>query len=188
VNRLHRWLCRSSLWKYALEQKLLPWALEGIDLGDNVLEIGPGPGLATDLLLQRTPKLTALEIDRRLADSLKRRMTGTNVTVVEGDATRMPFADGSFSTVLAFTMLHHVPSVALQDQLLAEAHRVLRTGGPFIGTDGTVSLGFRMIHLWDTMVPVDPDGFGGRLRDAGFGGVSVDKRWRSFRFRAVRPQ
>ena len=27
----------------------------------------------------------------------------------------MPFPDGSFSAVLSFTMLHHVPSVTLQD-------------------------------------------------------------------------
>jgi SAM-dependent methyltransferase len=179
-------MCRSSLWKYAFQQKLLPWALEGIELGDDVLEIGPGPGLATDLLLRRTRRLTALEIDQRLADSLKRRVAGTYVTVVEGDATRMPFGDGSFSAVVAFTMLHHVPSAPLPDQLLAEAHRVLRPKGRFIGTDGTVSFGFRLAHLWDTMVPIDPDSFDGRLRGAGFADVSIEKRWQSFRFRAVR--
>jgi hypothetical protein len=32
----------------------------------------------------------------------------------------MPFPDGSFSAVLSFTMLHHVPSVTLQDQLLSQ--------------------------------------------------------------------
>ena len=62
-------------------------------------------------------------------------MKNTNVEVVETDATAMPFPDGSFSTVLSFTMLHHVPSVTLQDQLLAEAWRVLRPGGVFAGTD-----------------------------------------------------
>jgi SAM-dependent methyltransferase len=97
----------------------------------------------------------------------------------------MPFTDGSFSTVLAFTMLHHVPSVALQDQLLVEAHRVLRPGGLFVGTDNTVSLPFRLAHLWDTLVPVDPDTFAERLRAAGFAGVSIERRWRSFCFRAV---
>jgi ubiquinone/menaquinone biosynthesis C-methylase UbiE len=55
--------------------------------------------------------------------------------VVEADATTMPFLDGLFSTILSFTMLHHVSSVTLQDQLLAEAWRVLRLGGVFAGTD-----------------------------------------------------
>jgi hypothetical protein len=54
-------------------------------------------------------------------------MKNTNVEVAEADATAMPFPDGSFSAVLSFTMLHHVPSVTLQDQLLAEAWRGKRT-------------------------------------------------------------
>jgi hypothetical protein len=50
MNIIHRWLCRSVSWRQNLEQSLLPWALEGIDLGSDVLEIGPGPGLTTDWL------------------------------------------------------------------------------------------------------------------------------------------
>ena len=53
MNGLHRWLCLSALWKIALERKLLPWVLKGIDLGDNLLEVGPGPGLTTDFLRTR---------------------------------------------------------------------------------------------------------------------------------------
>jgi hypothetical protein len=67
------------------------------------------------------PRLTAIEIDERLAASLKMRLAGTNVTVIEGDATAMPFPDASFSAAISFTMLHHVPSSGLQDRLLAEA-------------------------------------------------------------------
>ena len=87
----------------------------------DVLELGSGPGLTTDVLRGRTARLTAVEIDPRLA-SLQERMKNTNVEVVEADATAMPFPDGSLA-VLSFTMLHHVPSVTLQDRLLAEAWR-----------------------------------------------------------------
>jgi SAM-dependent methyltransferase len=76
---------------------------------------------------------------------------------MQGDATQMPFSDGRFSAVVAFTMLHHLPSGALQDRMLAEVARVLRAGGVFAGTDsiGTGPL-FRMLHLGDTLVPVNP--------------------------------
>src|SRR2546429_1555688 len=47
----------------------------------------------------------------------------SRVEVVQGDATEMPFGDGRFSGVLAFTMLHHVPSRERQDTLLAEVSR-----------------------------------------------------------------
>jgi SAM-dependent methyltransferase len=165
---------------------LLPWALKGVNLGDHVLELGPGPGVTTDLLRQRTARLTAVEIDPRLAASLREHTKGGNVEVVRADVTAMPFPDGSFSAVLSFTMLHHVPSVTLQDRLLAQAWRVLRPGGVFAGTDSTSSPLMRLAHLEDTMVPVDPGTFGQRLEAAGFHEVAVERGRGEFRFRAVR--
>jgi ubiquinone/menaquinone biosynthesis C-methylase UbiE len=131
-------------------------------------------------------QLTAIEIDPRLASSLQERMKNTNVEVVEADATAMPFPDGSFSAVLSFTMLHHVPSVTLQDQLLAEAWRVLRPGGVFAGTDFASGVLLRLAHIGDTLVPVDPALLGQRLETAGFDEVEVKKRFGEFRFRAIR--
>jgi hypothetical protein len=86
VNWIHNWLCRSERWRRTVERRL-PWALARVDLGANVLELGPGPGLTTDLLRKRVPQLTAIEIDRRLAESLASRLNGSNVQVVKGDAT-----------------------------------------------------------------------------------------------------
>jgi SAM-dependent methyltransferase len=186
MNRFHRWFCRTSFWKKALKEGILPWALKDVDLGDDVLEVGPGPGMTTDLLRPRFRRLTSIEIDPLLADSLKRRLRGTNVTVVEGDATAMSFEDCSFSGAVSFTMLHHVPSAALQDRLLAEVCRVLKPGGVFVGTDSVYSLGFQLIHLRDTMVVIDPATFGARLEAAGFTQVSVKKAKRAFRFAARR--
>lgn len=186
MNAYHRWLCQSASWKAGLGQ-LLPWALEGVDLGDHVLEIGPGPGLTTDLLRTRVSQMTALEIDPRLADLLKQRLANTNVRVMQGNATDMPFEDGQFSSVVAFTMLHHVPSVALQNKLIAESYRVLKPGGVLAGVDSLSNLRFRLIHLGDTMVAVDPDTLGARLEAAGFTRPRVDKTARRFRFQALRP-
>src|SRR5580692_6370241 len=49
------------------------------------------------------------------------------------------------------------------------------------------SLFIRVIHLGDTLVPVDPDTFGARLEAAGFEAVEVQKNSRAFRFHARRP-
>jgi SAM-dependent methyltransferase len=184
MNWFHRQVCRSGRWRRRLEGELLPWALQGVEVGDDVLEIGPGPGLTTDLLRGRASRLTALEVEAAAAAALQQRMGGSGVRVVHGDGAAMPFAGGSFSAVLAFTMLHHVPTPALQDRLLAEARRVLRPGGVFAGFDGVGSLAFRLIHLGDTYTPVDPATFGGRLQAAGFADVSVERGWARFRFRA----
>jgi SAM-dependent methyltransferase len=186
MNWFHRQVCRSGRWRRRIENDLLPWALKGIALGDDVLEIGPGPGVTTDVLRGRTRRLTALEVDAAAAAALEQRLNGSGVRVVHGDGAAMPFADASFSGVVAFTMLHHVPTAALQDRLLAEACRVLRPGGIFAGFDGVGSFLFRLIHIGDTYTPVNPDLFGGRLEAAGFAEVAVERGPARFRFRATR--
>ena len=199
MNLLHRWSCRSAGWGRLLEERIIPWTLDGVDLGDDALEVGPGPGLTTNVLRTQVTRLTCVEIDSRLAESLKKRMDGTNpstepggalragVTVVEGDATSMPFPDASFTGAACFTMLHHVPSQELQDRLLAETFRVLRAGAAFAGTDSRTSLRWRLYHLFDTCVPVDPDTFAARLEHAGFVDAMVDANPWAFRFRARKP-
>ena len=185
MNRFHRWYCRTGHWRTTVQDSLLPWVLRGADLGGHALEVGPGPGLTTDVLRTRVPALTALEIDPSLATALRSRLAATNVTVVEGDGTAMPFADGTFTGAVSCTMLHHVPSPTLQDRLLAEVRRVLRPGAPFVGSDSTTSFVFRLAHVFDTMVLVDPDGFAARLERAGVRDVAVKRGDGAFRFRAV---
>jgi SAM-dependent methyltransferase len=187
MNRLHRWYCRSSPWKKKLETDILPWALKDVELEDDVLEIGPGPGLTTGWLRDRCTRLSCLEVDQDLASSLKKRMAGSNIHVECGDATAMPHADGSFSTVVLFTVLHHVPSAAFQDRLFAEAYRVLRPGGTFAGVDSMQSLLMRIFHMSDTMVLVDPARLPARLERAGFRDVRVEIGSGRFRFCAHRP-
>ena len=187
MNLAHRYLCSSKTWKTTVETHVIPWVLEGLELGANVLEVGPGPGVTTELLHARFERLTCVEIDGGFARSLSKRMSGKNVTVVREDATAMGFPDASFDGALSFTMLHHVPSIALQDRLLAEVARVLRPGGIFAGVDSLSSRGFRLLHLFDTMVVVDPNSFPKRLEAAGFVDVQVDLNPYAFRFRARRP-
>jgi len=186
MNTFHRWYCRSGTWRRTVRERLLPWVLSGVDLGADVLEIGPGPGLTTDVLAERVPHLTCVEKDPALAASLARRRGSDRIEVVEADATDLPFPAGRFSGAMSCTMLHHVPSPALQDRLLAEVARVLAPGAWLVGSDSLVSTLFRLAHWGDTMVLVDPDSFGGRLERAGFSDVRVVRVDRAFRFQARR--
>jgi SAM-dependent methyltransferase len=184
VNWFHQKLCGSELWRRRLETDLLPRTLRGVELGENLLEIGPGPGVTTDFLRRLKSKLTVLEIDSSIACALQNRLKDTNVRVVYGDGAAMPFADRSFSAVVSFTMLHHLADSAAQDHLLSEAARVLCPGGIFVGFDGIDSLLFRLAHLGDRYTPVNPDTFGTRLEAANFTEVAVEKVRRRFHFRA----
>jgi ubiquinone/menaquinone biosynthesis C-methylase UbiE len=139
--------------------------------------------VTTAILARRPGRVTALEVDRDSVGYLRRRF-GDDVEIVHGDGALMPMAENSFSAATCFTMLHHVPSPELQDRLFAEARRVIRPGGVFAGTDSLPSLRFRMIHIGDTMVTVDPDGLPDRLRAAGFSNIEVTVGANRFRFRA----
>ena len=53
MNRFHRWFCRSGVWAKILDRRLLLRALEGRDMGQDILEVGPGSSLTTDILRRR---------------------------------------------------------------------------------------------------------------------------------------
>jgi SAM-dependent methyltransferase len=183
VNEFHLQFLASPEWAAMLEADLVPWLAEIAPLGDDVLEVGPGPGLTTDLLRQRTARLTCVEIDRALATGLSDRLEGTNVRVIHGDATNTLLDDDRFSAATCFGMLHHVPTPKEQDLLFAEMHRVLRPSGSFIGTDGLDTDGTRSAHLDDVFVPIDPNTLPARLEAVGFADIHIEVREFDFRFR-----
>ena len=186
MNQAHLDLCSSAEWAEAVERWIIPWVLDSVDLGDNVLEIGPGPGLTTDILRLIVPRLTAVEVDPDLASSLQSRLNGTNVEVVCADATATYLPGDRFTGAVCLTMLHHVPSAALQDTLFSEIRRLLRPGGVLAGQDSLASDELRELHIDDTYVPVDPTGLPARLENAGFIDIDVDTNEYAVRFRPRR--
>jgi len=187
MNAHHLVFCSSPEWAKVVEEQMIPWVVGQADLGDDVLEVGSGPGLTTDVLRKRVPRLTAVELDDDLAEKLSARLAGTNVEVVQADATAMPFETGRFSAAASFTMLHHVPTTALQDRMLAELCRVLRPGGILLGSDGMDTPERRAAHEDDVFVPIDPASFEQRLTAAGFATVVVETVKDRFRFLATKP-
>jgi SAM-dependent methyltransferase len=173
MNAAHLEFCGSPEWRQIVEEMVLPVALRDLELGDDVLEIGPGPGFTTDVLRTKTQRLTAVELDPALARDLDRRLAGTNVDVVQGDATALDFANDRFTATASFNMLHHVPSDDAQDRIFAELARVLRPGGLFVAADGVASEDLLAFHEGDTYHPIHPDGLAERLGYVGFIGIDV---------------
>ena len=183
MNRGHAVLCSSRRWATFIQSEVLPVALDGRQVTDATLEIGPGYGAATEWLSARCPELSAVEVDPKLAARLARRYP--DVKVSRCSAERLPYEDRSFSSAFCFTMLHHVHTPAAQNAIFAETHRVLRPGAAFVGSDSIASAGLRAFHHHDVYTPVDPQTLADRLEVAGFVDVSVRVMDDWFAFSAI---
>ncbi len=184
MNKAHLEYCASPEWADIVRRHIIPDNTSGLDLGDHLLEVGPGPGLTTDVLATMVPRLTAAELDPGLASALEKRFAGSNVTVWNGDATATPFANGTFSAAICLTMLHHLPAPGDQDRLFAELNRVVRRGGVVIGSDSLDSPEFRRAHIGDICTPIPPETLAARLEGAGFTGIQVEQNRFAVNFRA----
>jgi len=173
MNENHARVCTSPEWAQYIQQAVLPALTRDVDLGDRMLEIGPGPGAATEWLRTRVRALTAIEVDEAAAALLAERYAGGNVEIVTGSADAMTYPTACFDSVGCFTMLHHVPTLASQNKILAEAFRVLRPGGALIGSDSLASTDLHHFHADDTYNPVDPASLLGRLQTVGFANITV---------------
>ena len=186
MNENHARLCPSPEWAAHLHTDVLPAVTDGFALGPRMLEIGPGPGASADWLRERVDHLVTVEIDEATVTTLRKRFAGTNVHIIQGDATALPFDDASFDGAGSFTMLHHVPSATLQNQVLAEVLRVLKPGATLFCSDSLPSSDLHEFHVGDVYNPIDPATLISRLQTIGFGAItlSVDH---VFTFRASKP-
>ncbi|MEZ4460210.1 MAG: 16S rRNA (adenine(1518)-N(6)/adenine(1519)-N(6))-dimethyltransferase RsmA, partial [bacterium] len=64
----------------------------GIVAGQPVLEIGPGPGGLTSVLMERGAEVTAVELDRDALAFLEQELVPLGLKVVSGDARKLDYA------------------------------------------------------------------------------------------------
>jgi SAM-dependent methyltransferase len=98
-----------------------------------ILEIGYGSGLLMPTLAAACDELYGLDREAE-PPGLRERLQRLGVTpkeLVQADAQKMPFADGFFDGVVAFSIFEHLRSHEL-GPALAEAARVMAPGGKFL--------------------------------------------------------
>lgn len=136
MSAIAKAVCTSLPYRALARWVLLPWALQGLRLRGQALEIGSGSGAMAAQLLRQFPqlRLVATDYDADMVATATRRLApfGDRATAQRVDAAALPFADGRFDAVLSFAMLHHVVD---WEKAVAEAVRVLRPGGHLVGYD-----------------------------------------------------
>jgi ubiquinone/menaquinone biosynthesis C-methylase UbiE len=102
-----------------------------------VLEVAIGTGRNLEFYPPEV-SLTGLEISPRMLDLARQRAAETDrhINLLEGDAQALPFADGSFDTVVCTLSLCNVLDLPAA---VAEMARVLRPGGRLLLLDHVAS-------------------------------------------------
>ena len=72
---------------------------------------------------------TGIDLSPRMVDVCTKKFPKKRVLV--GDATDLPFENNGFSNILSFHLMMHLDK-EMMDKIMAEAHRVLKSGGHFI--------------------------------------------------------
>jgi SAM-dependent methyltransferase len=119
---------RQALWaeKEGDDTKEVLWRTLEAWQPQRVLEVGGGQGeLAERMQRELGAEVTFLDLSPGMVELARAR----GVDAQAGDVQELPFADGSFDTVVAAWMLYHVPDV---DRALGELARVLTKGGALI--------------------------------------------------------
>jgi len=140
----------------------------GVTAGERVLDVCTGPGIAAGAAAARGASVVGLDFSAAMIAEGQRRHP--DIVFREGDAEALPFDAGSFdAVVMSFGLLH----LARPDTAIAEAHRVLKTGGRYALT------------VW--AAPEQAVGFGMTLKaiqDHGFAAVPLPEGPPFFRFSA----
>lgn len=121
-------------------------AIRTVKLVPPILDLGCGDGKFALFTFGR--RKIEVGLDQNKKEVAKAQKLGVYKKVVVGDAAQMPFADGSFATVLANSVLEHVENL---DGVLAEVARVLAKTGLFVLTVPTPLVS--QYQFWSRFIP-----------------------------------
>ncbi len=113
--------------RFLVDRSVLRSIVDAGDLGpdDDVLEIGPGPGVLTAELAARARSVTAVEVDERMVAVLRDTLAGSrNVRVVRADALDVDlFALGERPPTRIVANLPYQITTPLLERFLGDARR-----------------------------------------------------------------
>jgi len=125
----HESVLRSHAWRTA--ENSAGYLLDSLQPGQELLDVGCGPGTITMDLAERVAPGRVVGIDSRgeviaRADELRRSRGGANVTFSVGDVYGLSFDDARFDVVHAHQVLQHLTRPV---DALKEMYRLMRPGG-----------------------------------------------------------
>lgn len=120
--------------RYAEEQRAkYRAALDKLDVGGGtVLDVGCGTGLFFSQVASSASVVLGVDVSRKLLLKAKDQAKKEgSVFVLQADADHLPFRDGFFDAVFAFTVLQNMPD---PQETLGELRRASKSGGKVVVT------------------------------------------------------
>jgi arsenite methyltransferase len=159
-----------------------PLAIDTLDPGEVVLDLGSGAGL--DCFLAATKvgsegQVIGLDMTDAMLEKARRNQTSLGLNNVEfrkGEMEQMPIADASIDVIISNCVINLSPD---KDRVFGEAYRVLRPGGRLmvadIATVGELPAELRTAEAWTGCIggAIPLDDYLGKLKAAGFAEVQV---------------
>ena len=118
----------------------------GLSASSRVLEIGVGTGRIALPVSAHVKAYYGIDLARPMMDRLRAKQSAEPITLVQGDVTRLPFADASFDAVIAVHIFHLIP--AWRD-VLGEVARVLRPDAPLLHGGNGRMLANTLQDIWN---------------------------------------
>lgn len=116
---IDRWWRRETLMELDIQQ------------GDRVLDIATGTGdMALQAISMKDCQIVGVDLSKNMLrtalDKWRAKVGEDPYSVLQGDALRMPFKDGSFDRAMVAFGIRNMVDI---DRFLGEVHRILRPGG-----------------------------------------------------------
>jgi len=141
----------TSFWKANDWNCLKEW-LPKLEKSDLLLDVGCGSGRASLPFARNGVKVIGLDISEQMVLRAKRKSEKlgikNHVDYVVGDSENLPFRQNSFDAVLAFGVLHHVPT---PQKMLQQMSKVLKNDGLYFGHENNKTI---LRPLFDFMMNI----------------------------------
>ena len=117
----------------AFENKIRSWLARRFTPDDDVLELGCGTGIFSEMIAGRVRHLTATDFSPEMLERAGQRLSAqNNVETRKEDACHTSFADEAFDAVLTVNLFHHASEPAA---VARECNRVVKPGGRVVVID-----------------------------------------------------
>lgn len=133
LNHIEKLLMNNPVRAFVQRRYEVPLLIElgGTVSGKDVLEVGCGRGVGTELIFEHFGAKTvhSIDLDPDMVRQAKLRLSHypeSTLKLSVGDVSQIDAEDGSFDAVFDFGIIHHVPD---WQGAVAEIFRVLKPGG-----------------------------------------------------------